>query len=104
MKEDALPYTRMIFVCTNTREGRAACGNADRGESSGLKVLEALKEEVKARGLKREIRVARSGCMDLCGLGPNAAVFESEQGGKLICRISAEDVPKLLDKFIRRRT
>ncbi len=104
MKEGEVPYRRMIYVCTNTREGRAACGNADRGESCGTKIVEALKEEVKALGLKRQIRVARSGCMDLCAAGPNAVVFETQGGATLISGISGADLPQLVNQFIRRTT
>jgi (2Fe-2S) ferredoxin len=101
MKEGKVPYRRMIYVCTNTREGKAACGNADRGESCGAKILDALKEEVKASGLKREVRVARSGCMDLCGTGPNIIVFDERGGQTFLSRVSNEDVPELVQRYLR---
>lgn len=94
-----MPYVRMLFVCTNTRDGRAACGNAERGESSGVNTVEALKHAVKEKGLKGRIRVAKSGCMDLCGVGPNVLVFEA---GRQIClsRVSEQDVPTIIDTYL----
>jgi (2Fe-2S) ferredoxin len=99
MNELKFPYVRVLFVCTNTREGRAACGNAERGASSGEKTVEALKHAVKEKGLKGRIRVAKSGCMDLCGAGPNVMVFEE---GRRIClsRVSEQDVPAIIEKYL----
>jgi (2Fe-2S) ferredoxin len=88
-----VPYKRTVFVCTNVREGRAACANPGVG---GDKVCEALKHEVKRRGLKGQIRVARSGCLDRCAEGPNLFVYPE---GAWYSRVSPEDVPALLEKL-----
>lgn len=100
MNERKVPYKRMIFVCTNEREGEAACGNAERGESCGLKLLEMLREEVKARGLKKRIRIAKSGCMDLCALGPSVMVFDEKGEYSFLSRVSKDDVPQIVQKEI----
>lgn len=104
MIEGKIPYRSIIYVCTNTRDGRAACGNSERGESCGTAVLDALKEEVKMQGLQREIRVARSGCMDLCGTGPNVLVLDVGHAATLLTRVAATDIRQIIDKFIRRAT
>lgn len=91
----------MIFVCTNVRiGGEASCANEERAENCGLKLLERLKEEVKARGLKGKIRVARSGCMDLCGKGPNLMVFDEKGNYTLYSQVSACDLHTLIEKHL----
>ena len=94
MNEEKVPYRRMIFVCTNVREdGRPACGL--RGSE---KICEALKDEVKKRGLKGKIRALKSGCMDLCEKGPNLMVWPE---GTLHSGVTLEDVPSLIEKYLQ---
>ena len=95
-----MPYKRMIFVCTNQRDGEAACANSDRGESSGFHLAELLKHEVKKRGLKGKIRVAKSGCMDLCGAGPNIMVFDKQGNSTYLSHVSKDDVPAIVEKYL----
>lgn len=72
METKGVPYRKTVFVCTNARkEGeRVSCGK--RG---GMDLCESLKEAVKAAGLKGKVRVARSGCLDLCEKGPNIFIY-----------------------------
>lgn len=88
-----IPYERAVFVCTNVRDGKPACGNPGAG---GLELCEALKAGVKAAGLKKRVRVARSGCLDLCAQGPNVFVYPEGiwRGG-----VTAADVPELLKEL-----
>ena len=65
------PYVCHIFVCTNDRNGtRKSC--ADQNSPLLKKVL---KEEVGNRGWKNHVRVSASGCMGLCGKGPNVIIY-----------------------------
>ena len=100
MIKSKVPYKKMLFVCTNQREGEAACANSDRGENSGKILVENLKEEVKKRGLKGKIRVAKSGCMDLCGAGPNVMIFDEKGDYTLLRKVSKEDIPQILDLYL----
>ena len=94
MKTQPVPYRRTIFVCTNKREeGRPACGM--RGSEA---ICERLKEEVKKRGLKGKVRAAKSGCMDLCEIGPNVMVFPE---GTLHSHVTPEDVPALIQAYLK---
>jgi (2Fe-2S) ferredoxin len=74
MKEDALPYKQMIFVCTNARaEGeRISCAGKGR---CGQELLDQLKTYVKKNKLEGKVRVAKSGCQEKCEVGPNAMVM-----------------------------
>lgn len=94
MNKEKVPYRRMIFVCANVdeKDGRPACGK--RG---GLEICEALKSEVKARGLKGKVRALKSGCMDLCEKGPNLMVFPDQT---LYSGVSPADVPSLHSELL----
>lgn len=96
MEKKGVPYRKTVFVCTNARQdGRVACANPGRG---GDKICEALKEEVKKRGLKGKVRVARSGCLDLCEKGPNLFIYPD---GEWRSGVTLQDVPELAEKLER---
>ena len=93
MEKQPIPFRRTIFVCTNVRENGVACGNPGRG---GLEICAGLKAGIKEAGLKKEIRVARSGCLDQCAKGPNLFTYPDEE---FLSGLSPADVPSLLKKF-----
>ncbi len=65
------PYACHVFVCTNDRGGeRRSCG-----DNNSPLVRKRLKEEVKTRGWDQQVRISQSGCMGLCGLGPNVILY-----------------------------
>jgi hypothetical protein len=90
MDKKPVPFKATLFVCTNAREGKEACGNADK---CGLALHAALKEEIKRRGLKGVVRAARSGCLDRCAQGPNVFSYPK---GEWFSHVSLEDIPYLL--------
>ena len=91
MKSEKVPYRRTVFVCVNQRDGgRVACGNPGRG---GAELAEALKAGVKRLGLKGKVRVARSGCLDLCEKGPNAFCYPE---GEWLSGLSPADAETIL--------
>ncbi len=71
MKQEAVPYKRMLFVCTNRRDNGEACC-ADRGSEA---ILAGIKEAIKSKGLARYVRAMRSGCHDVCAKGPSVVMF-----------------------------
>ncbi len=95
MRTNPIPYERTIFVCTNKREGKEACANPGRG---GDKICEKLKAYVKENGLKGKIRVARSGCLDLCSQGPNIFVYPE---GKWHSNVQEKDLPELIKSLLK---
>lgn len=99
MEKKPSPYQRAVFVCTHSRgEGaRISCANPGR---DGEKICEALKHAVKEAGLKGRVRVARSGCLDLCEQGPNALVYPD---GEWLSGMSLADVPGLVKKLAEPR-
>ncbi len=72
MDTHALPFKKILFVCTNCREpGERVCC-AERGS---VALHADLKQWVKDQKLKRHIRVCKSGCMDRCEEGPNVLMM-----------------------------
>jgi (2Fe-2S) ferredoxin len=89
-----VPFEATTFVCTHVRsDGRKACANPGVG---GDAICEALKRAVKEAGLKGRVRVARSGCLDLCEKGPNVFLYPS---GRWLSGVSESDVPEILKKL-----
>lgn len=96
MEKKDVPYSRTVFVCTHTRaEGRIACANPGR---EGALICDALKDEVKKAGLKGKVRVARSGCLDLCEKGPNLFIYPDNEWRS---GVSLSDVPSIVEKLKR---
>ena len=91
MQAKNIPYRKTVFVCTNKREdGRIACANPGQG---GDEICEKLKVYVNQAGLKGKVRVARSGCLDLCAQGPNVFVYPD---GQWCSGVQEEDLPALI--------
>lgn len=66
-------FEHHVFVCQNRRvEGAARPSCANRG---GDPLLPALKDAVKAAGLKGRVRVNSAGCLDQCEHGPVVVVY-----------------------------
>jgi (2Fe-2S) ferredoxin len=65
------PYIAHVFVCTNDRGGeRKSCAD---GNSQLVKAK--LKDAVEAKGWKGKVRVSTSGCLGVCGEGPNVMIY-----------------------------
>lgn len=94
MQKRAIPYQATVFICTNTRSnGKVACANPGRG---GDELCASLKEEVKKRGLKSKIRVARSGCLDRCAEGPNVFVYPT---GEWYSGVATSHIQEILERL-----
>lgn len=93
MPEQSIPFTRIVFVCTNQREegARVSCG--PRG---GEELRQRLKDLVKQNGLKSRLRVCSSGCMDVCERGLNLMVFPEN---RWICGASPDQAEEIFEKL-----
>jgi len=88
-------FERHVFVCENRRpEGdpRGCC--AARG---GLPLREALKAEVKRRGLQARVRVNAAGCLDACEHGPALVVYPE---GVWYGSVSTADILEIVDSHL----
>ena len=88
-------FRRHVFVCQNERkpdDPRGCCtgkGSAD--------VLDRLKEQVHARGLKKEIRINKAGCLDQCALGISIVVYPE---GVWYGHVTLADVDEIVEKHL----
>ena len=88
-------YERHVFVCENLRPAghpRGCC--ADRG---GTAVKDALKAELKARGLQSRIRANSAGCLDACESGAAMVVYPE---GVWYGRVTPADVPEIVERHL----
>jgi len=71
MKEEAIPYEKQIFVCTNDMEGeKCSCG-----DQKGEEVFCQLRTLAKERGVHPRIRVAQVKCLGKCSDGVNVMIY-----------------------------
>jgi (2Fe-2S) ferredoxin len=91
MNMQSSPYLCHIFVCSNVRENRPekpGCGAFGGGE---LKA--AIKQAITDRGWKGKVRVSTTGCMGLCGGGPNVLLHPQ---GIHYSAVSTKDIDPIL--------
>ena len=76
----------------NNRNGESK----SRGYEGSEKVAEELRKLAKESNLK-EVRVVRSGCLDVCAFGPNMMVWPE---GLRYLKAIKEDVPQIVAKYL----
>ncbi len=84
-----------VFVCENRRsddDPRGCC--AAKGSQA---IREALKAELKRRGLKGLVRANSAGCLDACALGPSVVVYPE---GVWYGGVTAADVPEIVESHL----
>jgi len=74
-----------ILVCTDNE----SCGMQDAEE-----IREALKSELKERGLRKMYRDGECSCIGLCKKGVNAVIWPD---GIYLGNLTEDDVPRLVD-------
>jgi len=80
-------YRAMVMVCTST-----GCVSA-----KSFNVRDALKKELKKRGLQKECLVVSTGCMGFCAVGPIVIV---QPDGVFYQMVEAGDVEAIVEKHL----
>jgi (2Fe-2S) ferredoxin len=81
-------------MCINNRQGESvSCGYSGSEE-----MVEELKKIAKERNLKGKLRVAKSGCLDLCAFGPNLMIWPE---GIWYMKVTKEDIPQIVDTYLK---
>ena len=93
MKKSTTPYACHIFVCSNRRDNP---DNPGCGASGGDELKAILKQAIKDRGWKGRVRVSTTGCMGLCGTGPNILLHPQ---GIHFSAVTEADLPTLLESI-----
>ncbi|OAT85547.1 NADH dehydrogenase [Desulfotomaculum copahuensis] len=71
------------------------CGGTGCTSSASHQLREALRREIKARGLSSRVRVFKTGCFGFCKLGPLVVVYP---GQILYCRVGVPDVREMVER------
>jgi (2Fe-2S) ferredoxin len=66
-------YKKHVFVCLNERDPSHPRGSCKHRGSEQL--FKALKEGAAKAGLKDDVRINRSGCLEHCEYGPSVVVY-----------------------------
>ena len=68
-------YKKHVFVCENKRDAsnKKSCGEI------GSQIRIKLKREIGKRGLNKEIRINKSGCLGKCSDGPCVVFYPEEE-------------------------
>ena len=97
MKEQKIPYTKQVLVCTNDRKGeKPSCG--DHGAED---VFSQMRRVAKERGLHPQIRVAQAKCLGQCNIGVNVMVYPDDVW---YSGVRANDIPAIIKKHFPSET
>ncbi len=73
------------------------CGGTGCTSSNSQKIIDKMNEEIKAKGLEKEVQVIRTGCFGLCALGPIMIVYPE---GCFYSEVKVEDVPEIVEEHL----
>ncbi|MFI3326673.1 MAG: NADH-quinone oxidoreductase subunit NuoF [Clostridia bacterium] len=79
------------------RSNVLVCGGTGCTSSNSEVIIEKLQEEIKAKGLEKEVNVVRTGCFGLCALGPIMIVYPE---GSFYSMVTPEDVPEIVEEHL----
>ena len=81
-------YKKHVFVCTSGKTCSQQCGE---------EIVSAMRKELSDRGLKKVIRVNKSGCLDQCGNGPMAVVYPE---AVWYAHLTADDAKQIVEEHL----
>lgn len=87
MKDYESTIEKHLFICNNKRDGKQSCGGSD----SDI-LIDELKKWTKEEGLKKTIRINKSGCLGPCEHGIVAVCYPE---GRWITELKPKDAEKL---------
>ena len=88
-------FQRHVFVCTNERAADHPRGSCKQKGSP--EVRDALKAELKKRGISKVIRANNAGCLDQCETGITIVVYPEQVW---YGRVTLADVPEIVEKHL----
>jgi (2Fe-2S) ferredoxin len=74
------------------------CKGGDCKKRGSKALRGALKDELRAEGINRDVRVDSVGCLGLCKHGPNLIVYP---GGTWYLGVTEEDVPEIVGRHLK---
>ena len=73
------------------------CGGTGCSSSGSAKLIERFEEQLKEKGLEKEVKVVRTGCFGLCEAGPVVIVYPE---GTFYSRVKVEDVDEIVSEHL----
>ncbi len=73
-------------------------GSPSCGYSGSEEFVEELKKTAKELNLKGKLRVAKSGCLDLCAFGPNVMIWPE---GIWYMKVTQDDIPQIIETYMK---
>ena len=73
------------------------CGGTGCTSAGSAKLIERFEEQLKEKGLDKEVKVVRTGCFGLCEAGPVVIVYPE---GTFYSRVKEEDVDEIVSEHL----
>ncbi len=73
------------------------CGGTGCSSSGSAQLIERFEEQLKEKGLDKEVQVVRTGCFGLCEAGPVVIVYPE---GTFYSRVKVEDVDEIVSEHL----
>lgn len=90
-----MKFEKHVFVCINERKPDDPKGCCKSKGSQAI--VEAMKEEIKKRGLNKKIRINKSGCLDQCSKGVSMVVYPE---GVWYGKVTMNDVTEIIESHL----
>jgi (2Fe-2S) ferredoxin len=89
MNREQSEFKAHLFICTHKRDGKDSCG-----PQGGEELVDELKKWAKHEGLKKDVKVSRSGCLGHCEKGVVAVCYPS---GAWYTKLKHKDKDQLIE-------
>ena len=73
------------------------CGGTGCTSSGSAQIIERFEQQIKEKGLDKEVKVIRTGCFGLCEAGPVVIVYPE---GTFYSRVKVEDVDEIVSEHL----
>ena len=73
------------------------CGGTGCTSSGSHQLIERFEQQVKEKGLEKEVKVVRTGCFGLCEAGPVVIIYPE---GTFYSRVKVEDVDEIVSEHL----
>ena len=73
------------------------CGGTGCTSSGSHQLIERFEQQLKEKGLEKEVKVVRTGCFGLCEAGPVVIVYPE---GTFYSRVKVEDVDEIVSEHL----
>ena len=88
-------FQRHVFVCINERSADNPKGSCKA--KGGDEVRDALKHELKKRGISKVIRANNAGCLDQCEHGVTVVVYPEQVW---YGHVTVDDIAEIVEKHL----